>query len=75
MNAEFEIDQLDSWMESTELPAPTSGAAIGMRNDGYADLEDLEEESDQENEQEMEGDAKEEAMEHDDSKSKNRIYL
>lgn len=66
MNAEFEIDQLDSWMESTELPAPTSGAAIGMRNDGYADLEDLEEESDQENEQEMEGDAKEEAMEHDD---------
>ena len=46
MNAEFELDAADDWMETTELVAPSSGAAIGMRNDGYTELVELDDDSD-----------------------------
>merc|ERR1711997_519277 len=58
MSKEFELEKTDDWMEVTELNAPTSGAAIGMRNDGYADIEQSDdEEIDELSEEEMEQDS------------------
>ena len=48
MSAEFQLDQADDWMETTELVAPSSGAAIGMRNDGLTEIEEFEDDSDME---------------------------
>ena len=40
MSREFEFENGDDWMETAELNAPSSGAAIGMRNDGMAEIDE-----------------------------------
>ena len=50
MSAEFKLDNTDDWMETNELNAPSSGAAIGMRNDGLTEIEEFEDDSDMEEE-------------------------
>ena len=57
---EFKLDLNSDWMDTTELPAPSSGAGIKIFDDGFTELENLEGESDEEmtNEDEEEADDK-----------------
>lgn len=62
MSAEFNLDGMDDWMETTEMNAPSSGKAIGLSNDGFTELEDMEEEGEEE---EKDDDDEEEEQEDD----------
>ena len=62
MAAEFKLEDNTDWMDTTDLATPTQGATVKILDDGFTELEALEEDDDEEIE---EGDEEIEDMEGD----------
>ena len=62
MAAEFKLEDNTDWMDTTDLATPTQGATVKILDDGFTELEALEEDDDEEIEEDgdevedMEGD-------------------
>ena len=63
MAAEFKLEDNTDWMDTTDLATPTQGATVKILDDGFTELEALEEDDEEiEEEDDDEGDDKDEAM-------------
>ena len=62
---EFKIDSNEDWIETTELncATPSSGAAVKIFDDGFTELDTLEDEDDNEMTEETGSEQEEESME------------
>merc|ERR1711937_595971 len=62
MAAEFKLEDNTDWMDTTDLATPTQGATVKILDDGFTELEALEEDDEEiEEEDDDEGDDKDEA--------------
>ena len=48
MAAEFKLEDNTDWMDTTDLANPTQGATVKILDDGFTELEALEESDDEE---------------------------
>ena len=62
MAAEFKLEDNTDWMDTTDLANPTQGATVKILDDGFTELEALEESEDEEIEED-EGEEMEEDQE------------
>ena len=66
MAAEFKLEDNTDWMDTTDLATPTQGATVKILDDGFTELEALEESDDEEIEED--GDEGEEIEEDEEGK-------
>ena len=69
MAAEFKLEDNTDWMDTTDLATPTQGATVKILDDGFTELEALEE--DDEEIEEEEDDEGAEAMDDQEGNSEN----